>query len=229
MGQLVISIAILFAAPWIYSSAQYFQKIWRWIDKLLLVFILALVLGHLLPESYSHLGLVSLLFALAGLFLPSLLERLWTKNAGTIHIIPVILAVVGLCFHGMMDGAALVPQNLHGGHHCHLHDHSGEGGLWLQLAVIAHRLPDALFLWGVFYPRKGARFAMGLLCGLSLATIVGFFLGGEIFALLDHDYSVIFAFQAVVAGSLLHIAFDRHDLHSAGCGQVKKGCAHHHH
>jgi uncharacterized protein len=209
MSQLAISLAILVAAPWIYFSARYFQRVWRLIDKALMLIILALVLGHLLPESFHYLGFITIFYALAGLVLPSLLERMWSKNAGRIHFIPVILAITGLCFHGVMDGAALVSKTGHCDH-CHLHSHS-DNGLWLQLAVILHRLPDALFLWGVFYPKKGPKFASFLLFALGAATVVGYFLGEQIFALINHDSSIIYAFQAIVAGSLLHIAIDSHD------------------
>jgi hypothetical protein len=225
MNQLFISIAILFAAPWLYHTASSFARLWRLINKTLMLIILALVLGHLLPESYQHLGFITIFYALCGLLLPSLFERMWSKNAGTIHWIPVVFAILGLCFHGVMDGAALAPKS-HIDHHCILHDHvHSDDGLWLQLAVILHRLPDALFLWGIFYPRKGPYFASTLLAALGLATIVGYFAGEQIFALINHDSNIIYGFQAVVAGSLLHIAIDNHDHFHHHEGQL---CTHKH-
>jgi hypothetical protein len=74
-----------------------------------------------------------------------------------------------------------------------------------------------MLLWGVFYPKKGAYFSVGLLLMLSVATVGGYFLGEQFFTMIGNESSVRHAFQALVAGSLLHLAIDNHDHQRAGC------------
>lgn len=203
MLPLVASISMLAMAPLLYKIASHFQVFWSYTHKILVSLVTSLVVLHLLPESIRTAGWLSLVGAFAGLWLPPLLERLWTSRAGAVHLTSILIALAGLGIHGMMDGAALSsPQFIMG----------SQNSLVLKWAVILHRLPAALLLWSLFFPRKGALLPSALLAILGLATVAGYGLGAQFLERLN-DVTFYYHFQALVSGSLLHIAFDTHEDH----------------
>lgn len=204
MISLVISLAMLALAPLIYNIATYFQEFWKYTKKILIMLVTSLVVLHLLPESIRITGWQATGMAFFGLFLPSLLERLWSKKAEKVHFFSIMLAIFGLAVHGIMDGAALVNPSI---------SKFQGGGTMLQWLVVLHRLPAALLIWSLFYPEKGALFPGILLAALGASTLLGYALGGKVLEQIQ-DFNTYYNFQALVAGSLLHIAFDRHDEHS---------------
>ena len=76
----------------------------------------------------------------------------------------------------------------------------------LPLAVILHRLPDGLLICAFFAERRYLSYL--ILALLGVATLGGFVAGGSF--LQDHA-GFLACFQALVAGSFLHITFDYHD------------------
>lgn len=207
MIPLIISILMLAMAPLIYQLTLKFQNIWKYTNRLLILLVTSVVVLHLLPESIRVIGFRASGLALIGLFLPSFLERLWSSEAKLIHRFTLLFAVAGLALHGMMDGAALTSP------------HPGfQGSTMLQWAVLLHRLPAAILIWSIFYPGKGKSFALGILTILGVFTVLGFSVG-QAFLQATAPSGGMYYFQALVAGSLLHIAFDQHD----------DGHQHHHH
>ena len=204
MLPLVASISMLALAPLLYKIASHFQVFWSYTHKILVSTVTSLVVLHLLPESIRTAGWLSLVGAFAGLWLPPLLERLWSSRAHTVHLTSLLIAVLGLGIHGMMDGAALSSPQFSMG--------SQANSLILKWAVILHRLPAALLLWTLFYPKKGPLLPSVLLLILGLATVAGYSLGTQFLENLN-DATFYYHFQALVSGSLLHIAFDTHDEH----------------
>ncbi len=176
------------------------------LDGFIFVAIGGLVLVYLLPESFSVGGWVTLLFALGGLFGPTLIERAFRRAARRVHIAAMVLGLTGLCLHGLMDGSALAPH-----HHAHL----GHAHL-LPFAVIIHRLPVGLTIWWLLRPAFGVRVAASVLGLVGLATIAGFALGT--FFTADLSSGGLACFQALVAGSLLHVVFHQPHLDDTKCG-----------
>ena len=210
MVPLVISILMLAAAPAVYWFSQSFRGVWKLANRFLILLVASIVVLHLLPESIRVIGLKASALALAGLFLPSLMERLWRPEAPLIHRLTLCLAVTGLALHGMMDGAALAVP--------------GGQGTAMQWAVLLHRLPAAILIWGVFRPAYGRALASAILIILALFTWIGFLCGMNLLYTLM-PWGGLHYFQALVAGSLLHIAFDQHenDGHHRH-GQCNKAC-----
>ena len=159
------------------------------------------------PESIRVAGFGACLVAFLGLAMPSFLERVFAKGAHSIHYASISLACLGLALHGVLDGTALSLGE--------------KRNLGLSLAVLLHRIPAALFLFSVFYPKRGFGIAILVLSLLGAGTITGYLLAES--AGPDLLTSQIFyLFQALTCGSLLHISIDRHD-------PVQEDGHHHHH
>lgn len=202
MTSLIISNSVLALAPIIYFSATRFGKLWAVFEKFLMITVASMVVLHILPESIRAIGHQAVIFAFIGLFLPSTLERIWTLRAAKIHYISILCSLFGLFVHGLMDGAALGIPSMGA---------LNSSGDLLKLAVILHRLPAALFIWSLFYPKHGATIPSLALMGLATSTAIGYFSAEWMMNFAKEGVKILFSFQALVAGSLLHIAFDRHD------------------
>ncbi|MFK7873861.1 MAG: hypothetical protein AB8C84_11970 [Oligoflexales bacterium] len=205
MFLLLLSLVPLFTAPLLHRFFAKNQKIRLLTNRSLIFAVAALIVLHILPESFHVIGWYAPFLALCGLVVPSSLERLWTSEKWAIHAVPVWLMVIGLAGHGLMDGAGLATPLAHHAHgHAHSHSHSHS----LPLAILLHRLPVGLMIWGVFYPNHGVRQPLIYLSAIGISTVVGYFVGQYWF--LSHEPWAA-GVEAVVAGALLHIAFDRHD------------------
>lgn len=202
MPFLLASIALLWAAPFVYSLTDQHKKAHRIAERVLLLALAALVLVDILPESYGAAGWWAIAVALIGLALPSLVERLWHRLAHTVHWIPLALGILGLALHAAIDGAAFVEHD--GGHemgHHHLHS--------LPFLVLVHRFFEGAFIWWSLKPLAGKKLTVVVLVLNAAFTVVGFFAGDVIFHSLEGDFGYAL-FQALVGGSLLHLAIDRH-------------------
>ena len=212
MYLLILSIAMLAIAPVIYmftvSRGKIFCTIMDWVTILA---VGGLVFFHLVPECYEQGGAPILLSLLVGLVIPSAMERFWIHKATTIHKASILIAIIGLSFHGMLDGIALVlPEATHHHHHHH-HHHALEVPFMssLSFAVLIHQMPVGFLIWSLFYKRYGWLYPTILLSCSALATIAGYMLGSQLIGL--EDSFVFWHFQAFICGSLLHIIFDRHN------------------
>lgn len=207
MIPLITSLGLLFIAPFLYSAAIRVKKIWSAVEKLMNITVTALVVLHLLPESIHIMGWYAVFFAFIGLFLPGILERLWTRGAEQVHFASIILSLIGLFIHGLMDGAALATP---------ISNNNS-----LPIAVVLHTLPAGMLICSIFYPRSRKIVPPILLSTLGLSTLLGYFAGGLFFSLQEHA-SYFAAFQAFVAGSFLHITFDLHEPHDHGHNHAHK-------
>lgn len=210
---LAISLLALLLGPFIYAMAREKDKMLSLLDGFIFVAISGLVLVYLLPESFSIGGWITLLFALAGLFGPTLIERVFRPAARQAHIAAIILGLAGICLHALFDGSALAPnQHLHSGH------------ALLPFAVVLHRLPVGLTIWWLLRPAFGVRMAAAALGSVGFATVIGFALGS--FLIEDFTSQGIAYFQALVAGSLLHVVFHQPHLDHSSCGCGSSTVAH---
>jgi hypothetical protein len=205
MPFLLASIALLWAAPAVYSLTDRHKKAQRIVERVLLLALAALVLVDILPESFEAVGWWAILVALIGLALPSLVERLWHQLARKVHWVPLLLGILGLALHASIDGAAFVEHD-EAAELAHHHMHS------LPYLVLVHRFFEGMFIWWSLKPLAGRTWTIVVLAFNASFTVAGFFGGDYLFHALEGDQFYAL-FQALVGGSLLHLAIDRHGGH----------------
>jgi hypothetical protein len=205
MTLMLLSIVLVWTAPLLYNLAERQPTLRRSLERIIAIAVGVVVLFSILPESYYVVGPWALAIAALGMLLPSLVERVWHSLAHKIHWIPLVLGVVGLALHAAMDGASLI-------------DMESDGDVQaLPFAVLIHRAFEGVFVWFAVRPRFGVKWGAIALALVSLFTVLGYVASDHYFHAFHTTISFHY-FQALVAGSLLHLAIDRHDTHR-----------HHHH
>lgn len=201
----IFSLIPIFVAPFLYESLEVWGRRSQLVERILFLTIAILVVAHIIPESIYLAGWEAVLLAMVGWFLPSLGESFWHRAAHKIHFVPVFLAIVGLCLHGLIDGVAIALGTLFSGN-----EFSWQGlrHHLLPIAVILHRFPAAIFLWWLIRPKFGVGTAVFILAGLALMTGLGYWIGLYGVTLFYQEYA-LGLFQALVGGSLLHVATHR--------------------
>lgn len=198
MTLLIASLVALLLGPLAHRAVRHSKAGLSLLDGFLVVSVAGLVLFRVVPEAVAGGGWWALLFCLLGLLGPSMLERLFRDAARQTHNAAMLLALVGVTFHATFDGAAL-----------NLSAVSERGGGMLPLAVVLHRFPVGLTIWWLLRP-SGVRVAGGVLTLMSVATCVGYFGGPSLLAALDGQ--ALSWFEALVAGSLLHVILHRYPI-----------------
>ena len=191
MELFVASLVPLLAGPVLVWALQRATWAIRALDAFVVVGIGGLVLLHILPHAIADAGPYAFVAAAIGVFLPLLGGRLLSGQAGLVRTTTLAVGIVGLAVHAMLDGVAL------GGDHDH-----GHGSL-LGLAVVLHRLPVGLAIWWLVRPKLGVRVAVAAVAAIVLSSAVGF-LGAHSAEAVFHG-SALSIFQALVAGTLLHV------------------------
>ena len=204
---LVATLLALAAGPVLYGTASRSARALKVLDGFVLVSIVGLVAVEVAPDALRAGGPWSVAFLLAGLFGPTLLERLFHRAdlhrvEHQMHVGTLLLAIGGLVLHALADGVVLAP---------------GAGSDWaLSAAVVIHSLPVGMAVWFLLGPHFGARLAGLALLGMGAGTVAGFAWGVPLSAMLGAQAWAWF--QALVAGTLLHVVFGRPHLHAAGHG-----------
>ncbi len=167
------------------------------LDGFVVVALIGLLALHVVPHAVEQAGVWALLAAALGLLLPVLLERRLSgaEDDTSMHGAMVWLAAAGLAVHAMLDGAALIGETGEHGHDPHAE--------LLALGVILHRLPLGLTIWWAVRPTHGMRSALAIVGLVAVATVTGYFGAESLLASLP--VAALAAFQALVAGSLLHL------------------------
>lgn len=168
-----------------------------------LVTAVAVVLGQLLPESLSALGVPALLAFAFGYAVPRVAERAavafrkpaCTHDDAMCTDLGLELGYVALLLHHVGDGLGLglFTSALHEGH-----EH------WDVLAALAgHTVPVTALLALAFKTHRGAASAAWRAAGIALALVAGVGLANA----LDHEQLVAYEpwLTAVVSGLLMHI------------------------
>jgi uncharacterized membrane protein YraQ (UPF0718 family) len=176
------------------------------LDAFATVAIVGLLLLHVMPDAIHELGVWALALLAAGWVIPGLVERSGAVSAKSAHNVAIWLAVAGLAVHTMLDGVAISSA-----------DPTSSGSTELAVAVVLHRIPVGMFVWAVPRTAYGKRTAAGLLVLIAISTLVGFGLGLEYMAGTGGPF--LAGFQALVAGSLIHVALHQ----SPGHGHQKRG------
>lgn len=215
MFLLVVSLVTLALGPLLYRVADRIRGALLMLDGFVMIAIAGLVVVHIVPHNLVVGGPLVPIMALLGFLGPGLIESRLHRAARSTHTATLVLACVGLVLHAMLDGVALgSPEALHAlggdqhGGHGHEHDaQNASSASILALAVVIHRLPVAVTIWWLLRPSNGALIAVGTLIALALATLGGFALSDGLAAALDASW--LAHFQALVAGSLLHVVVHR--------------------
>lgn len=192
---LTLTLLALASGPLLYLYARTRLGLLAYLDGFMLVSIAGLVLLEAVPGTFSAGGAWSALFLLLGLLGPSVLEQGLSRAQRSAHLLALLLAVLGLIVHSVGDGVVLSQ----GGEEHALYA--------LPLAVAVHSVPVGLAVWWLLYPVFGVAPPLAAIIGMVAGTLAGFAYGPELGAELG---SAGWAwFQALVAGSILHVVFGR--------------------
>lgn len=194
---LLATLTALMSGPLLYALARRRPAFLAFLDGFVLVSIAGLVLLEVLPGAYGEGGAWSLAFVALGALGPSLVERTLHEARREAHLATLALAVLGLVLHSVGDGVALSPG------HSHVHEALG-------IAVVVHSVPVGLVVWWVMVPVFGRGLPALTLALMCAATVGGYLFGQELGTVLGT--SVFAWFQALVAGSILHVVFGRPHL-----------------
>lgn len=168
------------------------------LDGLVMVAIPGLIFLEFVPSAIGEGDWSVLLALLAGFALPIAAERTTRWAGGRPHRWALLAGLTGVALHAALDGALLATL-------------SPDAPISLPLAAILHRLPVGLAVWWLVTREENRRAATGTLVLLMAATVVGHALGGA------GEWSMAAAggvrlFQAVVGGSLVHVAMHQREV-----------------
>jgi uncharacterized protein len=191
---LVLSVLVLGAGPLIYQVTRFAGSMLALLDGFVFVAIGGLVLVYIMPSSVAQAGGWALVGGGAGLFLPSLIEHRLQRLARPAHLIALLLGLTGIGLHAFVDGLALVGEGDHADH-------------MLPVTVVLHRLPVGLTIWLLLRPVYGLTAALSALGLMAVLTAAGFFSSTAVAHIVGSQGWGLF--QALVAGSLLHVLLHR--------------------
>jgi uncharacterized membrane protein YraQ (UPF0718 family) len=221
---LILSILALLVGPVIYRLVRDRSPALELIDGFIFVSMGGMMFFGVFPEAFGAGGWGVIVFAALGLLGPTLVERNFHRAGRGTHNLALALAMAGLCLHGFADGVALtedspVATSAAEGVEAHFHGH-------LPFAVILHRIPEGLTIWWLLRPALGRVVPLIVLALLSTSTALGFACGTRLLAELP-EVGLAW-FQALVAGSLLHVIFHRPRRKRAERGAPRDGHDHEH-
>lgn len=189
MIALVAALATLIVGPLIVQWAARDQRMRETLDGFIFVSIAGLIALDILPHLLEGLGWWAWLLVAAGLWGPSWLEHRFRAVAHSTHLAVVVFSAIGLAVHTMADGAVLSDEHKPG----------------FILAVILHRIPVAMTVWWLLRPAWGLRGAVSILLMMGIGTVLGFEIGTYGLG----EGPVMLVLEALVAGSILHVVFNR--------------------
>ncbi|MGB0955511.1 MAG: permease [Panacagrimonas sp.] len=200
MSFLIATLCALASGPLLYAVARRRPDLLAFLDGFVVVSIAGLVLLEVVPGAFGEGGAWSIAFLLLGALGPNAVEHLLERARRETHMTVLVLAVGGLILHSLGDGAALTPH--HGDHH-----HG------LAIAIAVHSVPVGLAVWWLLRSSFGALLPGLALLAMGAATVLGYRYGIELSQILGQQAWAWF--QALVAGSILHVVFGRPHLESA--------------
>ena len=151
MTLLLLSIAMLLLGPLAYRSWSQGHALSSVVDGFVFVAISGLVLFLVLPETVVNGGWWALGWAALGALGPTFTEQAFHGLQRRTHNAALLLGLLGIGFHGVLDGAALSEGTMIA------------GGLSLPLAIILHRFPVGMAIWWLVRPTFGSRTAAAVI------------------------------------------------------------------
>ena len=195
---LFATLLALAAGPALYAAARSRAAMLAFLDGFVLVSIAGLVVLEVVPGTFLQGGAWSLAFLLAGLFGPTVLERIFRHAEREAHIAALVLAICGLILHALADGVVLAP---------------GSSTDWaLPAAVVVHSIPVGMAVWWLLAPNFGTWPPLLALLAMGAGTVAGYRYGVSLNELLSDQAWAWF--QSLVAGTILHVIFGRPHLHA---------------
>jgi zinc and cadmium transporter len=165
-------------------------------------FLLSITFLHLLPETFSELGMNAGLLMLAGFFIQLIIQRITHGlEHGHIHVhhhehsVSLLPILGGLAIHAFMEG---IPLGF---------SYSKEATEpALYLAITVHKLPEAMLVTTLVSSTKGKKQAILTLLIFSALTPFAGLIAGNI----DSNYlqmtRLVSYVVPIVAGAFIHIA-----------------------
>lgn len=198
MIPLILSLALMAAAPGISRLGFYFPRWGTGLDAAIATGLMGLAVLHILPDAVAQAGPQVFVAALLGMALPWVAHGRHTPHASQTHTpksrrLEMGMGVLALGIHALLDGMALA--------HPHHPEHE-VGFAALTLGVLAHRLPASIAVWR--WSMRSSRnpwLPWASLLGLGAFTVLGFALPWD----LHHPNEFLPWLSAAVAGSLIHI------------------------
>ena len=188
--------------PLLFRFIRYRSHWYRVLDGFVVVVISGIVLLEVLPEILAHHAVPGLALLAIGLMGPTFLEQQFHRFAKQVHWAALCIAIIGLVIHAFVDGVIL----------CEVSESLLASESLLGVGVVLHRVPVGLTIWMLFAPRIGRLKATLILGVLALGTIGGFTY--EMISGHWHGGEAMVLFQALAAGSILHVVIHRpHEYH----------------
>jgi zinc transporter ZupT len=206
-GYLIAVLAAPLAGPILYGLLHDRPGAVRFVDGFVYVAVPVLVALQVLPSAWEHRSILVVAALLAGVLVPTIVERASQVLHHHTDSVALIVGLLGFLLHTLLEGAALVP---------------GRDGVAVAfaLAVVLHQIPVGLVVWWLLRPRYGVAVASAGVGSIVVGTLTGYALGGEVLGGLHGEGAEIF--QALVSGTLVHVVFHqgRHDHTHDGHGEA---------
>lgn len=189
---LLVSLFVLVVVPFLYGQIIKRGEKLRYLKKIMVWSLAALISFHMLPELIATLGYRAVLIALLGAGTAVIVEVAGAKVGAARYM--GLLALLGLSLHGLMDGFAIK---------------TSDGNLVHGIAevVVIHRIFAGVFIWQICVENYSKLTGTLILSLLGLMTVFGFFLGQQMLQNSYHVTQNIYLVQAFALGCILHIAF----------------------
>ena len=195
-----LSVLALVAGTWLASLASHSPRGSAALSGWSRGVVAVLILGHILPVLLRQGDAAMVALVLVGAGAPLITSELSNRSGAA------TLVVGALSLHALLDGAALGIV------------HGGSDAIPMSVAVVAHRLPLALFLFGWLSGVWGKRGPWWAGVCLALATVAGGWAGTHLAGFERASDLVL----AGVAGMLLHVLF--HSRENADQQRLEKVC-----
>ncbi len=199
MAYLIAALAAPLAGPLLYGLLHERPRAARVLDRGVYVLVPFLVAWQVIPEAWERRTVWPLLAVVAGVLIPTWIERASHSLRHRTDGAALLIGLSGVLLHSLLEGAALAPIE------------TAPPGLAFGLAVTLHRIAEGLIIWWLLRPRYGIALASAGVALLLGATGTGVLLGLELLG--GAETAGVSIYQALVAGSLVHVVFHqgRHD------------------
>lgn len=199
LGYLIIALAAPAAGPLLYRLLHERPRAARILDGFVYVAVPALVAWQIVPGAWERRSIFPLLAVGAGVLIPTWIERASHALRHRTDTVAILVGLSGLVLHSLVEGAALAPLD------------DARPAVSFALAIALHRVLEGLVIWWLLRPRYGIGAAVAGVAVLLVSTAAGLGLGLELLAGVDG--AGVALYQALVAGSLVHVVFHqgRHD------------------
>ncbi|MGE0160228.1 MAG: hypothetical protein AB7T31_12530 [Gemmatimonadales bacterium] len=200
MGYLIAALAATAGGPLLYRLLHERPGLTRYVDRFVYVAVPLLVALEILPLSWERRSVIPLLAVGAGLLLPTWIGSASQALRRGTEAVALAVVLTGLLLHSFFDGAGLATVPAAGAT-------GAPSGAAFGLAVVTHRWIEGLVVWWIVRPDRGVKAAVLAVGGVLLTTTFGFALGRELLSGGSAGQGTTELYQALVAGSLLHVIF----------------------